>query len=156
LRDRKEDIPELIETFLSEASRRLGRPFNGVSQRVMDGFVKYDWPGNVRELQNVIERMAVIAKDNQLSLPADWMSDSSIRGTDSLSQSSQLQSNEAAEETTIESLERAHIIRILEQRGWRIEGPHGAAVLLGLNPSTLRSRMRKLRIDRTYAAEKYN
>jgi PAS domain S-box-containing protein len=156
LRDRKEDIPELIETFLSEASRRLGRPFNGVSQRVMDGFVKYDWPGNVRELQNVIERMAVIAKGNQLSLPADWMSDSSVRGTDSLSQSSQLQSNEAAEETTIESLERAHIIRILEQRGWRIEGPHGAAVLLGLNPSTLRSRMRKLRIDRTYDAEKYN
>ena len=78
LRDRKEDIPELTETFLSEASRRLGRSFNGVPPRVIERFVKYDWPGNVRELQNVVERMAVTAKGSQLSLPADWLSDSPI------------------------------------------------------------------------------
>ena len=70
LRDRKEDIPELVQTFLREASRRLGRPLDGVSQRVMDAFMKYDWPGNVRELQNVIERMTVTAKGAQLSLPS--------------------------------------------------------------------------------------
>jgi formate hydrogenlyase transcriptional activator len=60
------------------------------------------------------------------------------------------------EETTVENVERAHILRILEQRHWRIEGPHGAAVVLGLKPSTLRSRMRRLRIDRLFQADKYH
>jgi len=60
------------------------------------------------------------------------------------------------EETTVENVERAHILRILEQRHWRIEGPHGAAVVLGLKPSTLRSRMRKLQIDRSCHRDKYH
>ena len=60
------------------------------------------------------------------------------------------------EEATVENVERAHILRILEQRHWRIEGPRGAAAVLGLKPSTLRSRMRKLRIDRSCDAEKYH
>ncbi|HUC97206.1 MAG TPA: sigma 54-interacting transcriptional regulator [Candidatus Polarisedimenticolaceae bacterium] len=156
LRDRKEDIPELIETFLSEASRRLGRSFNGLSQRAIDDFMKYDWPGNVRELQNVIERIAVTAKGGKLSLPSDWMSDSLSQAPDITCHNPRLKSNVAPEETTIESLERAHIVRVLEQRHWRIEGPHGAAIVLGLNPSTLRSRMRKLRIDRPFDAEDYH
>ena len=156
LRDRKEDIPELVQTFLSEASRRLGRSFNGLSQRVIEGFMIYDWPGNVRELQNVIERMAVTAKDAKLSLPPDWMSNSLIQPSVSLSPNLHVRSNLAREDTTIEGLERAHIIRILEQRRWRIEGPYGAAVVLGLKPSTLRSRMRKLRIDRSCNLEKYH
>ena len=149
LRDRKEDIPELVQTFLSEASRRLGRSFNDVSQRVIEGFMKYDWPGNVRELQNVVERMAVTAKGSQLTLPADWLSDSPTPVPYELSKSQPLESAVASQhETTVESIERAHILKVLEQQRWRIEGPHGAAVVLGLKPSTLRSRMRKLHIDR--------
>jgi transcriptional regulator with GAF, ATPase, and Fis domain len=157
LRDRKEDIPELVQTFLSEASRRLGRTFNEASQRVIEGFMKYDWPGNVRELQNVIERMAVTAKGSQLTLPADWLSDSPTAAPYELLNSQPSNSAVAAQqETTVESIERAHILRILEQRHWRIEGPHGAAIVLGLKPSTLRSRMRKLRIDRSTDVEKYH
>jgi formate hydrogenlyase transcriptional activator len=157
LRDRKEDIPELVQTFLREANRRLGRTFKGVSQRVMEGFMKYDWPGNVRELQNVIERMAVTAKGTQLSLPSDWLSGSLTDMPHDLFNSQPAQSTVASEEeTTVENVERAHILRILEQRHWRIEGPHGAAVVLGLKPSTLRSRMRRLRIDRLFQADKYH
>ena len=157
LRDRKEDIPELVQTFLREASRRLARPFKGVSQRVMEGFMKYDWPGNVRELQNVIERMAVTAKGTQLSLPSDWLSCSLTDMPSDLIKSQDSDSTVSSEEeTTVENVQRAHILRILEQRHWRIEGPHGAAVVLGLKPSTLRSRMRKLRIDRSCHAEKYH
>ena len=149
LRDRKEDIPELVQTFLSEASRRLGRSFNDVSQRVIEGFMKYDWPGNVRELQNVVERMAVTAKGSQLTLPADWLSDSPTPVPYELLNSQPVESAVASQhETTVESIERAHILKVLEQQRWRIEGPHGAAVVLGLKPSTLRSRMRKLHIDR--------
>jgi transcriptional regulator with GAF, ATPase, and Fis domain len=157
LRDRKEDIPELVQTFLSEASRRLGRSFNDVSQRVIQGFMKYDWPGNVRELQNVLERMAVTAKGSQLTLPADWLNDSSAAAPYERLNSQAADSAVAAQhETTVESIERAHILRILEQRRWRIEGPQGAAVVLGLKPSTLRSRMRKLRIDRSGDIENYH
>ncbi|HEX6438676.1 MAG TPA: sigma 54-interacting transcriptional regulator, partial [Candidatus Binatia bacterium] len=125
LRDRKEDIPELVQTFLREASRRLGRPLDGVSQRVMDAFMKYDWPGNVRELQNVIERMTVTAKGAQLSLPSDWLTGGSL--TDMPFDLFKSQEAHCAvsseEETTVENVERAHILRILEQRHWRIEGP---------------------------------
>ena len=149
LRDRKEDIPELVQTFLSEASRRLGRSFNDASQRVIEGFMKYDWPGNVRELQNIVERMAVTAKGSQLTLPADWLSDSPTAEPYELSKRQPVESAVASQhETTVESIERAHILKVLEQQRWRIEGPHGAAVVLGLKPSTLRSRMRKLHIDR--------
>jgi transcriptional regulator with GAF, ATPase, and Fis domain len=157
LRDRKEDIPELVQTFLGEASRRLGRSFHRVPVSVMEGLMKYSWPGNVRELQNVVERMAVTAKDNQLTLPADWLRDSQTPERYELLNSQRVDSAVASqEETTVESVERSHILRILEQRRWRIEGPQGAAVVLGLKPSTLRSRMRKLRIDRWTDAEKYH
>jgi transcriptional regulator with PAS, ATPase and Fis domain len=157
LRARKEDIPELVQTFLSEASRRLGRSFHRVHPRIVEGLMKYSWPGNVRELQNVVERMAVTAKGSQLSLPADWLSESPTRVSYDLFHSERLPSALASqEETTVENIERAHILRILEQRHWRIEGPHGAAVVLGLKPSTLRSRMRKLRIDRSGDAGKFH
>jgi formate hydrogenlyase transcriptional activator len=157
LRDRKEDIPELVQIFLREASRRLGRSLKGVSQPIMDGFMKYDWPGNVRELENVIERMAVTAKGTQLSLPSDWLSGSLTDiPYDLFNRQGARATVSSEEETTVENVERAHIIRILEQRHWRIEGPHGAAVVLGLKPSTLRSRMRKLRIDRSCHADNYH
>jgi formate hydrogenlyase transcriptional activator len=157
LRDRKEDIPELVQIFLREASRRLGRSLKGVSQPIMDGFMKYDWPGNVRELENVIERMAVTARGTQLSLPSDWLSGSLTDiPYDLFNRQGARATVSSEEETTVENVERAHIIRILEQRHWRIEGPHGAAVVLGLKPSTLRSRMRKLRIDRSCHADNYH
>jgi transcriptional regulator with GAF, ATPase, and Fis domain len=150
LRERKEDIEVLAITFLKEASQRLGRTFGPIPHRVLETLCAYDWPGNIRELQNVIERAALISPDKTLQLPEGWESTSSIDEQPAGLSRSLLLSNNAslAEEATLSHLERHHIVQILEKTGWRVEGAKGAAVLLGLNPSTLRSRMQKLGIKR--------
>ena len=134
-----------------------------LSQRVIEGFMKYDWPGNVRELQNVVERMVVTAKGTKLNLPADWLSVSLTQVPYELLNSQRLNSAVASqEETTVESVERAHILKILEQKHWRIEGPHGAAVVLGLKPEyiafahaeiTYRSIVRRREVSLSHPAQ---
>jgi transcriptional regulator with GAF, ATPase, and Fis domain len=146
LRERKEDIPLLAEAFLKESNRRLGKSFEGIPRRVLGALERYDWPGNVRELQNVIERAAVTSPGRSLQLPEPWHPDGAAVKT--FTQNETAQAPEVAFGNTLEDHERAHIIQILNQTHWRIEGPKGAAVVLGLRPSTLRSRMRKLGIAR--------
>jgi PAS domain S-box-containing protein len=151
LRERREDVEILAITFLKETSQRLGRTFGPIPHRVLETLAAYDWPGNIRELQNVIERAALISPEKTLQLPDGWESTSSIEEQQPAGLSrSVLLSNSAslAEEATLKHLERHHILQILEKTGWRVEGAKGAAVLLGLNPSTLRSRMQKLGIKR--------
>jgi len=150
LRERKEDIEVLAITFLKEASQRLGRTFGPIPHRVLETLCAYDWPGNIRELQNVIERAALISPDKTLQLPEGWESTSSIDEQPAgISRAVLLSaSTSLTEEATLKHLERHHILRILEKTGWRVEGAKGAASLLGLNPSTLRSRMQKLGIKR--------
>ncbi|HEY5543445.1 MAG TPA: helix-turn-helix domain-containing protein, partial [Candidatus Binatia bacterium] len=106
---------------------------------------RYDWPGNVRELQNVIERAAVTSTGRSLELPEPWHLDAPIKG---FAQNGAGGSAASTPGNTLEDRERAHIIQILNETHWRIDGPKGAAVVLGLRPSTLRSRMRKLGIVR--------
>jgi formate hydrogenlyase transcriptional activator len=147
LRERREDIGLLAERFLGEASQRLGRIFDPVPVEVLEALRRYEWPGNVRELQNVIERAAVVSSGRRIQLTEEWAASFG-----------KLPVTEAAEvirsielvrrEPTLEELERSHILEVLQQTGWRVEGSKGAALILGLNPSTLRSRMVKLGIKR--------
>jgi formate hydrogenlyase transcriptional activator len=147
LRERREDIGLLAEVFLGEASRRLGRVFDRVPSEVLEVLRRYEWPGNVRELQNVIERAAVVSTGRILQLPEAWaVSFGPSRGKEAAEVTPAIES--LSREATLEELERSHILQVLQQTGWRVEGPKGAAMILGLNPSTLRSRMVKLGIRR--------
>jgi formate hydrogenlyase transcriptional activator len=129
LRDRAEDIPLLVWTFLDECCTRMGKKITQVPRRTMDELQRYRWPGNVRELRNVIEHGAIISTGDALSI--------SRLGDEAPG---------AALPRTLADAERGHILRALESTGWRIKGPKGAAVSLGLNPATLYSRMKKLGI----------
>jgi PAS domain S-box-containing protein len=151
LRHRKEDIGPLARTFLSETGRRLGRSFGSLPQSVIEALRQYDWPGNVRELQNVLERAAVVSNGPLLDLPEGW---ASLWAADAATGTSALSAPKpgdivGSDSVTLRQVEREHIIRVLRRTHWRIEGSRGAATLLGLNPSTLRSRMQKLGIQRS-------
>ena len=147
LRERREDIGLLAEVFLREASRRLGRLFDPISGEVLEALRRYEWPGNIRELQNVIERAAVISTGRLLQLPEEWaVSFEPLSGAEAAEVSRAI--DPPAREATLEELERSHILQVLQQTRWRVEGSKGAAAILGLNPSTLRSRMHKLGIKR--------
>jgi transcriptional regulator with GAF, ATPase, and Fis domain len=151
LRERVEDVGLLAEAFLREASRRLGRVFDPISEEVLEALKSYEWPGNVRELQNVIERAAVISTGRQLQLPEEWATVDSWNALTNVSMPTtgvRHPDKRSLDEGSLDEVGRNYIIQILEQTRWRIEGPKGAATILGLNPSTLRSRMLKLGIRR--------
>jgi formate hydrogenlyase transcriptional activator len=134
LRERKDDIPLLVNFFLSKFGKKLGKEVRGVSQKSMDSLLHYDWPGNVRELQNIVERAVVLASGPIVQIDRAMM-----------------RSGETAQESavdTLENAERNHILRALNETHWVVHGKKGAAELLGINPSTLRSRMEKLGINR--------
>ena len=148
LRERKRDIGGLAALFLKEACVRMGRPAFQLSREVLAVLENYDWPGNVRELRNVIERTALSSTDGVLQLEEDSLA--LLRSRQRPETPSGLNQDDGVrrgqngtQRTTLKELERDHILRVLEQAKWRIEGPKGAAIILGLRPSTLRSRMRK-------------
>jgi formate hydrogenlyase transcriptional activator len=134
LRERKDDIPLLVNFFLSKFGKKLGKEVRGVSQKSIDSLLHYDWPGNVRELQNIVERAVVLASGTIVQIDEAMM-----------------RSGEMARESavdTLENAERNHILRALNETHWVVHGKKGAAEILGINPSTLRSRMEKLGIKR--------
>jgi transcriptional regulator with GAF, ATPase, and Fis domain len=138
LRDRREDIPLLVWHVIQSRQRALNRTITKIPKPVMAALQAYDWPGNVRELQNVIERALILSPGTVLRVdealgPAASTPDDAGR-------------RPAAE--SLQDVERAHILQVLEHCRWTIEGPGQAAARLGLNPSTLRNRMRKLGIRR--------
>jgi formate hydrogenlyase transcriptional activator len=135
LRERREDIPLLVNFFISRFGKSLGKEIRGVSQKSMASLSQYHWPGNIRELQNVIERAAVLAKG-----PILHVDDTLLRADESASSQTAID--------TLENVERQHILRALGETQWVIHGKKGAAELLGINPSTLRSRMEKLGIKK--------
>ena len=135
LRERPQDIPLLVNFFLSKFAKSLGKEARGVSQRSMENLSRYPWPGNIRELQNVIERAVVLAKG-----PVVHVDDSMLGMDEPLAG--------AAFIDTLENTERNHIVRALNETSWVIHGKKGAADMLGINPSTLRSRMEKLGIKK--------
>jgi formate hydrogenlyase transcriptional activator len=134
LRERKSDIPLLVTFFLDRYAKRLGKQIRGISKDTMDRLAKYAWPGNIRELQNLIERAVVVAEGPIVCI------DDSMLELDTSPENQGLQ--------PLEDVERAHILRALAETNWVIHGKEGAAAILGINPSTLRSRIEKLGIKR--------
>ena len=130
LRDRLEDIPLFLSFFVEKYGKWIGKKFDTISQKTINALKAYSWPGNIRELENIIERAVITSPEGHLriELPAQ--------------ERSQLKTKSLAD------LERQHILRVLEETAWIINGPRGAARQLGLKHSTLRSRMQKLGIRR--------
>lgn len=153
LRQRRSDIPLLTSFFVERFARQFGKQITGVAQDTMDILSRYDWPGNIRELQNVIERAVVLSRGPILRLGRDLLPITSdeemaaVETTDSpsLSESGRLTTGHPS----LEQVEKRHILDVLAQTDWVIEGPRGAARILDLHPNTLRSRMKKLRIERS-------
>jgi transcriptional regulator with GAF, ATPase, and Fis domain len=135
LRARREDIPLLVWACITRRQAQLGRAIERVPKRAMDALRAYAWPGNVRELENVIERALILSTGPTLRLE------------EPLGRSARGAAGEPALER-LDAVERAHIRRVLATCDWKIDGTGHAAAKLGLNPSTLRSRMRKLGITR--------
>lgn len=147
LRERRSDIPVLTAFFVERFARQFGKQISGVAQDTMDLLSRYEWPGNIRELQNVIERAVVLARTPILKLGNDLLpvrnaptSECVAPLTDGLSAQ--------GEGLTLEQVEKRHIRDVLDQTSWVIEGHRGAARILDLHPNTLRSRMKKLGIER--------
>ena len=130
LRERAEDIPALVWVFLEGACQRMGKRITQVPRRTMDALQRHPWPGNVRELRNVIERAAILTGGDTLKMPT--LDDDTARV--------------APPPATLADTERETIRRALERSRWRVKGSSGAAAALGINPSTLFSRMKKLGI----------
>jgi formate hydrogenlyase transcriptional activator len=134
LRERKEDIPLLVRYFAQKYARRMKRRIDTVPAKAMTALTEYHWPGNVRELENFIERAVILSPGADLHVP--------------LSELKPLKGNPTNGAKTLEGLEREHILKILRQTNWIIGGRAGAATQLGMQRSTLQSRMKKLGIAR--------
>jgi len=140
LRERKEDISALAYHFMNHYSQKAGKQINGLSNNALKKLLAYDWPGNIRQLENLIERHVLLAKGiiiEDISLPA--------------TQRKETESNSEEFRTkTIEEMERDYIISVLKKSNGRIWGTGGAAEILNIRPTTLRSKMQKLGIKKEY------
>jgi len=139
LRERKEDVSVLVRHFVKQLSKKVGKEIEGIPQDAMAKLRNYSWPGNIRELRNVIERAVIITQGPMLSL---------IDKLDARPSGPELSSDGNELNETFEQHEYNLIVRTLTKVHWKLEGPGGAAELLNIHPSTLRSRMRKLGIER--------
>ncbi len=134
LRERKDDIPLLVKYFVMRYGAKLRKNIERIPQTTMDSLLAYSWPGNIRELENLIERAVIMSEGVQL-IPGKWLPQPGSGPGDSRI-------------PTMEELERVHIIEVLEHTGWRVSGEKGAAKVLGMKPTTLEARMKKLGIKR--------
>jgi transcriptional regulator with GAF, ATPase, and Fis domain len=138
LRERRADVAALAAHLSERIARKLGRTAPAVGAAFLAWAQDYGWPGNIRELENVIERALITSEAQVLEPSAIGVVAAPTAAT----------ATHAARDASLEQVEREHIEAVLERRNWRIEGPEGAAEILGLNPSTLRGRMRALGIRR--------
>jgi formate hydrogenlyase transcriptional activator len=137
LRERSEDIPLLVRHFVQQFSRRMNRSVDTISSETMTTLVRYHWPGNIRELQNVIERAVILSSGSVLKVPTDELrlrADATPSGDNS----------KGRLRAALNDAERQEIVATLEKTNWKVAGPNGAAAVLGMNRSTLQSRMQKL------------
>jgi formate hydrogenlyase transcriptional activator len=141
LRERREDIPALVTHFVKMFSRRMGKQVDSIPPEIMAAFQWYSWPGNIRELQNLAERAVILSRDGVLPNPLHKKQTEPM--IPSLHRPRTLQSS-----MTLEDSDRALIVEILEQVGWIVGGPRGAAAKLGLKRTTLLAKMRRLGIFR--------
>ena len=149
LRERVIDLPLLVAFFVQKCAERLGKQINSVSEEAMQRLTNYPWPGNVRELQNVIERAVILSPGSTLVLAEE------LRATPASTTHMVVTKNKPTEIASaagnlgsLDDVERRHIESVLNQVNWMIEGERGAARILEMHPSTLRSRMQKLGINR--------
>ena len=137
LRERRDDIPQLVRHFIQKFARRMGRRIETIPVETMEALVGYPWPGNIRELENVIERAVILSGGLALRLsPGEWTTPApatEVSDTDPI---------------TLADAEREHILGVLREVSWVLGGPKGAAVRLGLARSTLQWKMKRLGIDR--------
>jgi len=136
LRQRTEDIPLLVHHFITKFNKKMGKKIESISKETMKALQEYSWPGNVRELESVIERAVITSQGNALQV---------LDRFDTFPKAGELNGPDVK---ALADLEQDHILQVLKTTGWRIEGHNGAALILGLNPSTLRARMRKYGITR--------
>jgi len=135
LRNRTDDIPLLAQSFIDNYARKMGKDINIIPKGLLTNLQAYNWPGNVRELQHVIERAVITTQGSSLRLADKLEPD----GDNGLHHDRSVQ---------FYDLDRNHIMKTLQKSNWKISGKHGAAEILGLNPSTLRGKMRKLGISK--------
>ena len=135
LRDRKEDIPALAGHFTQEYAAKMGKRITSIGPRMLTALQLYSWPGNIRELRHVIERAVILTRGDELA-SIDW--GPAEQGP-----------AEHTAPATLDEAERAHILKVLAATAWRVAGPHGAAEILGVPSTTLRSRMQKLGIKKS-------
>jgi formate hydrogenlyase transcriptional activator len=133
LRDRRDDIPMMVRHFVEKYAQRMSRSTETIPAKTMEVFTNYSWPGNVRELQNFIERAVILSPGTSLRAPLEELTHQAAQGSrTSLS--------------TLEEMEREHVLRALRESNWVTGGPNGAAVRLGMKRTTLAYRIRKLGI----------
>jgi transcriptional regulator with GAF, ATPase, and Fis domain len=138
LRERKEDIPMLVEYFIDRYARKTGKRMRSIDKKTLELLQSYSWPGNIRELQNIIERSVIVCETEIFSVDQSWLS---VR-------SSQAQSGRGPFSKGSTAQEKASIEAALAQTGGRISGSSGAAAILGVPPSTLESKIRSLKINK--------
>jgi formate hydrogenlyase transcriptional activator len=134
LRERREDIPLLVQYFLAKFSKKMKKNIETVPPERMQALIRYSWPGNIRELEHLIERAVILSRGSALNVPPF--------------EAPPAEETPQASSTKLESVEREHIIRVLRESKGKIGGPGGAAERLGMNRTTLNSRMQKLKITR--------
>ena len=146
LRERREDIPVLVTHFVKLFSRRIGKQVDSIPPETMAAFQWYSWPGNIRELQNLVERAVILSRDGVLPNPLH-KKQAEVRPP------TQHRFPVFPSSMTLEDSDRALILETLEQAGWIVGGPHGAATKLGLKRTTLLAKMRRLGISRPISEE---
>jgi len=134
LRMRPEDVPQLVYHFVEKHARKLGRTFETIPKSTMKALQEHNWPGNVKELEHLIERAIITSPGPTFRLPDRLERQTAREREDPLK--------------GLAAVEREHILKVLRRTRWKIDGEGGAAVILGLHPSTLRFRIKKLGIER--------
>jgi formate hydrogenlyase transcriptional activator len=137
LRERREDIPQLVRHFAQKAARRMGRRIETIPNEIMDALVQYPWPGNIRELENVIERAVILSAGPELAVNLADLKIAAARVD-----------LPASATATLADAERDHILNVLRDTNWVLGGPKGAAARLAMKRTTLQSKMKKLGISR--------
>jgi PAS domain S-box-containing protein len=139
LRERREDIPLLVEYFIAHFARKEGKSFRGINKKTLELLLSYPWPGNIRELQNVVERSVIVCETENFSVDESWLSRQPVvSGSNSPLELSEKLSTE----------EKKMIEDALSESGGRVAGPSGAAAKLGIHRSTLESKITSLKIDK--------
>jgi len=158
LRERRDDIPQLLLHFVDVFSRRIGKRIEHVPEAAMSAFCAYHWPGNIRELQNLVERAVIWSDDGVLPNPLLKSQASSGPALKLEGDLPQIAESTGSTESgaalnpkctdSLEDIQRQHILRVLHRTGWVISGPSGAGAILDIHPNTLRSLMNRLGIRR--------